>query len=137
VRVEPAKDTFAGSFTPLIAPLLGPLGAAGLVVVLVIFMLLTREDLRNRLVALSGQAHVAATTKALDEAGRGIARYLLMQFVINASYGLTVTIGLLALGVSYAMLWGAAAALLRYVPYAGPLVAGVLPVGYSVLTSEG
>lgn len=137
VRVEPEENTLAENFETLVAPLLGPLGAAGLVVVLVVFMLLTREDLRNRLVALSGHAHVAATTKALDEAGRGIARYLLMQFVINVSYGFAVTIGLLALGVPYAELWGTSAALLRYIPYAGPLVAAVLPVGYSVLTSEG
>lgn len=137
VRVEPEKNTLAENLRTLVAPLLGPLGAAGLVVVLVIFMLLTREDLRNRLVALSGQTHVAATTKALDEAGRGIARYLLMQFVINVSYGLAVAAGLLALGVPYAFLWGAAAAVLRYIPYVGPVAAAVLPIGYSVLTSDG
>ena len=136
VRVE-EENSLAKNFGALVAPLLGPLGAAGLVVILVIFLLLTREDLRNRLVALSGQAHVAATTKALDEAGRGIARYLLMQFVINVSYGIAVTIGLLALGVPYAALWGTSAALLRYIPYAGPIVAAVLPVAFSVLTSEG
>lgn len=137
VRVEPEENSVVENLRTLATPLLGPLGAAGLVVVLVIFMLLTREDLRNRLVALSGQAHVAATTKALDEAGRGIARYLLMQFVINASYGLAVAAGLLLLGVPYAFLWGAAAALLRYIPYAGPVAAAALPIAYSVLTSPG
>ena len=137
VRLEPEENTLAENVRTLVAPLLGPLGAAGLVVVLVIFMLLTREDLRNRIVALSGQAHVAATTKALDEAGRGIARYLLMQFIINVSYGIAVATGLLLLGVPYAFLWGTTAALLRYIPYVGPVAAAVLPIGYSVLTNEG
>lgn len=136
VRIED-EGSLAESFETLVAPLLGPLGAAGLVIVLVVFMLLAREDLRNRLVTLSGQAHVVTATKALDEAGRGIARYLLMQFIVNASYGLAVTIGLLLLGVPYAVLWGAIAALLRYIPYAGPVAAAALPIGYSVLTSEG
>lgn len=70
VRIE-NDGSLAESFETLVAPLLGPLGAAGLAVVLVVFMLLAREDLRNRLVTLSGQAHVVTTTKALDEAGRG------------------------------------------------------------------
>lgn len=134
VRVEPDA---AESFRTVVVPLLEPLATAGLVVVLVIFVLLTREDLRNRIVTLSGQAHLAVTTKALDDAGQRIARYLMMQFVINVTYGLAVAIGLLLLGVPYAPLWGVAAAVLRYVPFVGPWVAAALPLGYSVLTSSG
>jgi predicted PurR-regulated permease PerM len=137
VRIEPEESGFAAALSAVAAPLVGPLATAGLVVVLVLFILLTREDLRNRIVSLSGQTNLAVTTKAIDEAGRRIARFLLMQAAINAVYGLAVTVGLLVLRVPYAPLWGVAAAVLRYVPYVGPWVAAALPLGYSVLTSSG
>src|SRR5690606_17774410 len=107
---------------------------AGLVIVLVLFMLLKREDLRNRVVTLSDRSHLAVTTKALDEAGQRIARYLLMQFVINVTYGIAVGVGTALLGLDYALLWGVAAAVLRYIPYIGPWIAAALPIGYSLIT---
>ena len=81
----------------LIAPLLGPLGTAALVVLLVIFMLLRREDLRRRLIRLIG--NISATTHALDDAGARVFRYLLMQLLVNVSYGIPVAIGLYFIGV--------------------------------------
>ncbi|WP_164103663.1 AI-2E family transporter [Candidatus Laterigemmans baculatus] len=137
VRVAPEEPAFAETFNTVISPLIEPLAMVGLVLVLVLFMLFTREDLRNRIVSLSGQTNLAVTTKALDEAGKRIARYLVMQAVINSSYGIAVTVGLFFLDVPYALLWGVAAAVLRYIPYVGPWVAAVLPLGYSVLTSSG
>jgi len=134
VRVEPEED-LTGTLETYLAPIAAPLATAGLVAVLVVFMLFKREDLRNRIVTLSGRAHLAVTTKALDDAGRRIARYLLMQLVINVSYGATLAVGLLLLGVPYAILWGTTAAVLRYVPYIGPWVAAALPFAYSLLTS--
>ncbi len=130
VNVESEFSTVA----TYLGPFVEPLATAGLVVVLVIFMLIKREDLRNRIVTLSGGTHLAVTTKALDEAGHRIARFLLMQFVINVCYGVAVTLGTLALGVPYAALWGVAAAVLRYVPYVGPMVSACLPIGYSLMT---
>jgi hypothetical protein len=88
-------------------------------------------------VSLLGHTNLAVTTKALDEAGQRIARYLMMQAVINVSYGAVVMVGLYFLGVPYAPLWGVAAAVLRYIPYVGPWIAAALPLGYSVLTSSG
>ncbi|MEX0938712.1 MAG: AI-2E family transporter [Pirellulales bacterium] len=137
VRVETQEATVVEMLNSIVVPLVKPLATAGLVIVLVLFMLLTREDLRNRIVGLSGHTNLAVTTKALDEAGKRIARYLLMQAVINIGYGVVVTAGLLFLGVPYAPLWGVSAAVLRYIPYVGPWVAAVLPLGYSVLTSSG
>jgi predicted PurR-regulated permease PerM len=137
VRIEPEEATVAQTFNSIAAPLIEPLATGGLVIVLVLFMLLTREDLRNRLVSLSGHTNLAVTTKALDEAGQRIARYLMMQAIINVSYGAVVMVGLFFLGVPYAPLWGVAAAVLRYIPYVGPWVAAALPLGYSVLTSSG
>lgn len=135
VRVTAEEASFAENFNSFIAPLIEPLATAGLVIVLVLFMLLTREDLRNRIVSLLGQTNLAVTTKALDEAGKRIARYLLMQAVLNMGYGVAVATGLFFLGVPFAPLWGVAAAVLRYIPYVGPWVAAILPLSYSVLTS--
>src|SRR5262249_5656666 len=100
-------------------------GTAAIVFVLVIFMLLEREDLRNRFLRLSGYKRLAATTRALDEAGQRITRYLQMQTLLNTSLGLGIAIGLLLIGVPYALLWGFLAAVLRFIPYVGPWLAGL------------
>lgn len=135
VKVVEPDSLVPEYFTTLASQVVGPLGTAGLVVVLVLFMLVMREDLRNRIVTLSGRSHLAVTTQALDEAARRISRYLLMQFVINVTYGCCVTVGIFFIGVEYAALWGVCAALFRYVPYIGPWIAATLPIGYSLLTS--
>jgi predicted PurR-regulated permease PerM len=111
----------------VIAPLLGPLGTAALVLVLVIFMLLQREDLRNRLIRLIGQGRISATTRALDDAGHRVSRYLLMQLLVNVTYGTVIAIGLTFIGVPNALLWGALATVLRFIPYLGPWIATILP----------
>lgn len=134
---EPPENAIPDSLGTYLAMAAEPVGTVGLAIVLVLFMLLKREDLRNRIVTLSGRANLAVTTKALDEAGQRIARYLLMQFVINVTYGLAVALGLFALRVEYAALWGVTAAVLRYIPYLGPWIAGTLPLIYSLLTSQG
>jgi predicted PurR-regulated permease PerM/methylmalonyl-CoA mutase cobalamin-binding subunit len=111
----------------LIAPLLGPLGRAALVVVLVIFMLFQREDLRSRLIRLIGQGRISATTRALDDAGRRVSRYLLMQLIVNVTYGIVVSIGLYFIGVPNAVLWGGFGTVLRFIPYVGPWIAAIFP----------
>ena len=90
-------------------------------------MLLKYEDLRNRLIGLVGPGQLAVTTRALEDAGQRISRYLLMQFIINGSYGLAAGLGLFFLGVPYAVLWGFLAAVLRYIPYVGPWIAAFSP----------
>src|SRR6185369_8889849 len=91
----------------IVAPLLGPLGMAALVLVLVICMLFQREDLRNRLIRLIGQGRISATTRAMDDAGHRVSRYLFMQLLVNVTYGTVVGIGLYFIGVPNAALWGA------------------------------
>jgi predicted PurR-regulated permease PerM len=107
--------------------LLDMIATAGIVLLLVIFMLLERQKLRNRLIRLVGYRRVTVTTRALDEAGARISRYLLMQFVINGSLGLGVGLVFFLLGIPYAALWGVLAGALRFVPYVGPLGAVLLP----------
>jgi predicted PurR-regulated permease PerM len=118
-------------------PVVEPIASAGLVIVLVIFMLLNREDARNRLLSLVGHGRMVTTTKALDDAGHRIGRYLLAQFTLNVGFGFIIGGGLLLLQVPHALLWGLLAAFLRYIPLVGPWIAAVFPVGMSLLTSEG
>jgi len=100
-------------------------------------MLLEREALRNRLIRLIGDGRMTATTKALDEAGDRISRYLLRQLAMNGSYGLIWGAALSFIGVDYAMLWGFLAAMLRYVPYVGPPFAALLPFVLSMAQFPG
>ena len=99
---------------------------AGLVIVLVIFMLLERQELRNRLISLFG--NVAVTTRALDEAGRGVSRYLLTQSLINLGFGVGVGIGLWCIGLPYVLLWACLAAALRFIPYIGAWISAAAPL---------
>ena len=103
--------------------LAGPLGTAAIVFVLVIFMLIQREDLRDRFIALMGRGRINVTTIAIDDAAQRISRYLLMQLIVNATYGIPVGIGLYLIGLPNALLWGLLATLLRYLPYVGPWLA--------------
>jgi predicted PurR-regulated permease PerM len=113
------------------------LGGLALAVVLTIFMMFSREDLRNRFLRLVGKGRMPFTTKAVDDAAQRLSRFLLMQAVVNGTYGLAVTIGLYLLGVDYALLWGFLAGVLRYVPYVGPWVAALFPITLSLITSAG
>ena len=117
--------------------LLHALASAGVVTVLVIFMLLERRELRDRVVLLIGYRRMTVTTRALDEAGARISRYLLMQSIINGSFGLAVGLGLFLIGVPYAVTWGFLAAALRFIPYLGPFVAALLPLALSLAVFPG
>src|SRR4029453_10749769 len=101
---------------------LGPLGTVGIVIVLALFMLLARDELRDRMIWLIGASDLSVTTRALDDAGQRVSRYLGRHSLLNATHGIAVTIGLLAIGVPGAALWGALAAVLRFLPYFGPWV---------------
>jgi predicted PurR-regulated permease PerM/methylmalonyl-CoA mutase cobalamin-binding subunit len=121
----------------IIAPLLGPVGTAALVLLLVIFMLLKREDLRSRLIRLIGKGHISATTHAMDDAGARVRRYLLLLLVVNVTYGTAVAVGLYFIGVPNAILWGACAAMLRFIPYVGPWIGAAIPMVLSLAVSPG
>jgi len=103
----------------------------------VIFMLYERQDLRDRLIRLVGYRRVTVTTRALDEATARITRYLLMQSVINGSFGLALGIALFLLGIPYAALWGVLAAALRFIPYVGATIAVLLPTALALAVFPG
>jgi predicted PurR-regulated permease PerM len=125
--VQPRTNGLA-DLPDLLKPVLAPFGRAGMVLIFAIFMLIKREDLRNRLVRLVGLGQINMMTQALDDAAHRVSRYLLMQFLVNATFGTLFGTGLYFIGVPNPMLWGALAGILRIVPYVGTLVAATLPI---------
>jgi predicted PurR-regulated permease PerM len=139
-RVEVVNDETGWDPFPYVAaivPMIEPLAAAGLILVIVIYMLLNREDVRNRLLRLLGSGHLTMTTRALDDAGHRISRFLLVQFLLNAAFGVLTGLGLYFLQLPYAILWGFLAAFLRYIPIIGPWILAVFPLTFSLLISDG
>lgn len=124
--------------------LLSPLATVGLIVIFVIFMLLTRNDLRDRMIRLVGHGRLNVTTQALDDAATRISHYLLTQLAINTIYGISVGLGLWIIGLCSAeghfpnvLLWALLATVLRFVPYAGPIMGAALPVVLSLAVFRG
>jgi predicted PurR-regulated permease PerM len=120
-----------------LGPIVRPVGTAGLVVAMVMFMLLERRDLRDRLIGLFGHGQLAITTKAFDEAGTRVSRQLLMQSLVNLVYGIAAGAGLYFLGVPYPLVWAALAAVLRFIPYVGPVLGAGAPILVSLAAAEG
>jgi predicted PurR-regulated permease PerM len=137
VRVVQMPPSPLSAVQDLLGPLLSPLTTVGMVVVLVVFMLMQREDQRNRIIRLFGSSNLHATTEALNDISTRISRYLRMQFLINAGYGCFVTLGLWLIGVPSAPLWGVLGFVLRFLPYIGPWLAAALPVAISLAVSAG
>lgn len=121
----------------IVVPLIKPFAIAGLVVVVVIFMLLEREALRDRFIRLVGYGDLHRTTEALQDAGRRLSRYLLMQLVINITYAVPIALGLWLLGIPNALLWGLLTLVLRFVPYIGPAIGMLLPLLLTVAVTPG
>jgi predicted PurR-regulated permease PerM len=134
--VQPSASGWA-ELRDLGTPVLAPLGRAGMVLIFTVFMLLKREDLRNRLLRLAGLSQLNLMTQALDDASARVSRYLLMQFLVNAGFGALFGFGLFCLGVPYAPLWGAVGGILRYVPYVGTLISATLPLALSLAVFDG
>jgi len=120
-----------------LGPVVGPLTTAGLVAAMVIFMLLERRDLRDRLIGLIGQGQLATTTKAFDEAGSRVSRQLLMQSLVSLLYGMAVFVGLYFLHVPYPLVWATLGAAFRFIPYIGPVLGAGAPILVSLAALEG
>jgi len=132
VVVVTPPETSRQYLSELLKPVVKPLGTLGMVLIFTFYMLLKREDLRNRLLLLAGVGRLNLMTQALNDAAERISRYLVMNVLVNASCGAIVAIALYLLQVPYATLWGALFAILRMVPYVGSLIAGVATVGFTL-----
>jgi predicted PurR-regulated permease PerM len=124
-------------FRDLAMPVLRPLGVTGLVLIFTVFMLIKQFDLRHRLLRLVGLGQINTMTQALDDAAQRVSRYLLMQVLVNASFGTLFGFGLYFIGVPNPVLWGVLAGLLRIVPYVGTMLAAVLPIALSLVAFDG
>ncbi len=136
VKVIEGRSAIPQLMQETLSAILSPLGTSALVLLLVIFMLLKREDLRGRLIRLVGQGRISTTTRAMDDAGHRVSRYLSTQFLVNTCYGVCVAVGLQFIGVPNAVLWGVLAGVLRFIPYVGPWVGAFLPVLLSFAISS-
>jgi predicted PurR-regulated permease PerM len=134
VTTAPASDVTGFDW---LWPIVSPLGTAGLVIALVMFMLLERRDLRDRLIGVFGHGQLTLTTKAFDEAGTRVSRQLLMQSLVNAVYGVAAGAGLYFLDVPYPLVWGALGAALRFIPYLGPVLGAGAPIVISLAALPG
>lgn len=119
-----------------LAPALAPLATLGIVVVFVFLVLLDRGDLRDRLIRLLG-GNLHRSTDALEEAGKRISKYLLMQLVVNVTYGIPMALGLWAIGVPGWILWGTLAAVMRFIPYVGPMLSAIFPLALAFAVDPG
>jgi predicted PurR-regulated permease PerM len=137
VAIQPESPPWLSRMPSVLSSMAEMLGTAALTVVLVLFMLLKREDLRNRLIRLFGHGRLTLTTKALTDASERLSRFLIMQAIVNGVFGLALAAGLLVIGVRYAFLWGFLAALLRYVPFVGIWIAALFPITLSLAMFPG
>jgi predicted PurR-regulated permease PerM len=122
------KTSVTDWISGVILPALSPFAVAGIVVVLVVFALVERTDLRDRLVQLIGGTDILATSRMLAEAGQRVSSYLVMQLVVNVIYALPIWLGLWAIGVPNAAFFGLVTLIMRFVPYIGSITSACLPL---------
>jgi len=130
----PDALTLAGT---LLSPILHPLATIGIVFVVLLFLLMQREDLRDRMIRLAGSSDLHRTTVAMDDAAKRLSRYFLVQLALNAAFGLIVGIGLYLIGVPSPVLWGIFSALMRFVPYIGAFVSALFPLALAAAVDPG
>jgi predicted PurR-regulated permease PerM len=137
VEVRQPAPTPIETIQTYATPLIHPLATAGIVVIFVIFILLQREDLRNRLIRLFGASDLQRTTAAIDDGAKRLSRYFLTQLLINTVAGLVVGGAAWILSVPNPVLWAILFACLRFVPYVGPIIGGVMPVLFAAAVDNG
>jgi predicted PurR-regulated permease PerM len=137
VEVHDPPPTAVAEIRNFVLPALAPVETALIVMVVTIFILFQKEDLRDRLIRLMGSADLHRSTVALNDGAQRLSRYFLSQFVVNCGFGAIIWGGLFALGVPSPALWGILAALLRFVPYVGTIVAAIGPLGLAAAVDPG
>jgi predicted PurR-regulated permease PerM len=137
VEVVSGKMSLIAVIRDVLGPILAPFGTAAIVIVLVLFLLIERQDLRDRFIHLVGRGRLNITTQAIDDAASRVSRYLGAQLVVNVTYGIPIGVGLYFIGVPNAVLWGLLAIALRFIPYLGPWIAAAFPILLSIAVSPG
>ena len=137
VELATPKSSVLAVARAVIEPVLGPLETTVIVLIVSIFILMQREDLRDRFIRLFGSTDLHRTTIAMDDAGQRLSRYFVSQLAVNTCFGVVIGVGLWLIGVPSAALWGVLAGLLRFVPYVGPLLAAVAPLTLAAAVDPG
>ncbi len=141
--IVPVPVTILQDYAPLdvvqtyLWPIIKPVTTGGIVLVFVIFILLQREDLRDRFIRLAGSRDIQRTTQVMGDAGERVTRYLVLQLVVNVLYGVPIGVGLWLIGVPNPVLWGMLALVLRFVPYVGPIIAAAFPLALALAVDPG
>lgn len=104
------------------------LQSAGIVLIVLLFVMLEYEAIRNRFIRLVGVTDMRTTTAAINDAGERLSRFLISQLAVNVAVGSVSGIGLALMGFPHAPLWGVLTLLLRFVPYVGVLTAALSAV---------
>ena len=137
VEVVPPPTSAVELARTVLTPIIDPLSTALIVIIVAVFILMQREDLRDRMIRLFGSSDLQRTTLALDDAGRRLGKYYVAQLAINTCFGVVAAIGLFLIGVPSAALWGVLSAVLRFVPYIGPVIAAILPAALAAAVDPG
>ncbi|AMM26012.1 AI-2E family transporter [Variovorax sp. PAMC 28711] len=137
VQIHQVPQSAGDMVSKLVSALWGPLGEAGIVFVLLVFILMERESLSDRVIRLVGEAELGVTVQTLTEAAEGVSKFFLSQALVNTTFGLVVALGMWALGVPHAALWGVVSALLRFIPYVGVFGAAALIGVFSAAVDPG
>jgi predicted PurR-regulated permease PerM len=137
VEVHQPDPTPVEIATRVLSPILSPLATMALVLLVSVFILMQREDLRDRMIRLFGSRDLHRTTGAMDEAAARLSKYFLTQLALNAAFGAVIGLGLLIIGVPNPVLWGIIAALMRFVPYIGAIGSAILPITMAAAVDPG
>lgn len=137
VELRSPPPTATEELKTFVLPVLEPLETTLIVLIVTVFVLVQKEDLRDRMIRLMGTADLHRTTVALDDGAKRLSRYFLSQFAVNAAFGAIVWGGLWALGIPAPGLWGIVAGLLRFVPYIGSLIAAFGPLALAAAVDPG
>ena len=137
VEMRQAQPGPLETASTLLSPVMQPLATTGIVFVVLLFVLMQREDLRDRMIRLAGSSDLHRTTVAMDDAARRLSRYFVVQLALNTAFGLVVGIGLYIIGVPNPVLWGIVSAVMRFVPYIGAFLSALLPLALAAAVDPG
>lgn len=137
VELHSRPPAFFEQFSSVIEPLIKPIAQTALVILFLLFILLQREDLRDRALRLAGTADLQRSTLAMKDAGRKLSKFFLLQTAMNAGFGIVISIGLWIIGVPTPLLWGMLAGIMRFVPFIGSIIAAVFPIALAAAVDPG
>jgi predicted PurR-regulated permease PerM len=137
VEVHQPPPGALATLRAFLTPLIQPITTTGIVLIFVVFILLQREDLRNRFIRLTGTSDLQKTTAAFDDAAKRLSRLFLTQLLLNAGFGLLIGTGLWLIGVPSALLWGILSAILRFIPYVGAILSAIFPMVIAAAVDPG